>query len=45
SRNVNLPWRADNSRSREQLGIQYRPLDASLNEFFQQLVDSGQLRK
>jgi len=45
SRNVNLPWRADNSRSREQLGIQYRPLDQSLNEFFQQLVDSGQLKK
>ena len=45
SRNVNLPWRADNSRSREQLGIQYRPLDESLNEFFQQLVDSGQLKK
>ncbi|ULQ47889.1 NAD-dependent epimerase/dehydratase family protein [Flagellatimonas centrodinii] len=45
TRNMNLPWRADNRRSREDLGITYRPLAASMNDFFQQLVDSGQFNK
>lgn len=40
ARNVSIAWRADNSRSREELGIAYRPLEASMNEFFQQLVDN-----
>lgn len=43
--NVNLPWKGDNSRSRKELGIQYRPLADSMNEFFQQMVDSGGFRK
>ena len=45
ARNMNLPWRADNRRSREGLGITYRPLAESMNDFFQQLVDSGQFNK
>lgn len=45
SLNVNLPWNGDNSRSRKELGIQYRPLEDSMNEFFQQMVDSGGFRK
>ena len=43
SRNVDRPWRADNSRSREELGMEYRPMEESINDFFQQLIDSGQL--
>jgi nucleoside-diphosphate-sugar epimerase len=39
--NVDRPWQADNSRSRNELGIRYRPLSESMNEFFQQLVDAG----
>lgn len=38
SRNVNLPWRADNRRSREELGIQYRALEESLFDFFEQVM-------
>ncbi|KWE60689.1 diaminohydroxyphosphoribosylaminopyrimidine deaminase [Burkholderia sp. MSMB2157WGS] len=45
ARNVGLRWRADNSRSRNELGIRYRPLAESMNDFFQQLVETGQLRR
>jgi dihydroflavonol-4-reductase len=45
ARNAGLPWRADNSRSRNELGIHYRPLAESMNDFFQQLVETGQLRR
>lgn len=45
SRNVDLPWRADNSRSRNILGVTYRPLDESMNDFFAQLIESGRLKK
>jgi len=43
SLNVGRPWRADNRRSREELGMTYRPMEESINDFFQQLIDSGQL--
>ncbi|MHA7879147.1 MAG: NAD-dependent epimerase/dehydratase family protein [Saccharospirillum sp.] len=43
ARNVDKPWRADNTKSQRELGIRYRPLAESMNDFFQQLVDSGQL--
>ncbi|WAS58469.1 NAD-dependent epimerase/dehydratase family protein [Burkholderia ambifaria] len=45
ARNVGLPWRADNARSRNELGIHYRPLAESMNDFFQQLIETGQLRR
>lgn len=41
SLNVGVPWRADNSKSIRELGMTYRPLSESLNEMFQQLIDSG----
>lgn len=40
--NVGLPWRADNRKSREALQMVYRPLAESMQDMFQQLVDSGQ---
>ena len=39
--NVNVPWTADNSKSQRELGVTYRPLEDSLNDMFQQLIDSG----
>lgn len=39
--NVGRPWRADNSKSIRELGITYRPLETSLSEMFQQLIDNG----
>lgn len=44
ARNVDLPWRADNSKSQRVLGMQYRPLAESMNDFFQQMIDSGQVK-
>ena len=41
SLNINLPWKGDNSKSIRELGIQYRPLEESMNDFFQQMIDSG----
>ena len=41
SRNVGLPFRADNSKGKKELGLTYRPLDDSLVEFFQLMVDVG----
>ena len=38
--NIDVPFRADNTRSRQELGITCRPLEESMNEFFQQLVDN-----
>lgn len=42
-RNVNYPWKADHSKSVRELNMTYRPLKDSLQEFFQQMIDSGQL--
>ena len=44
ARNVDLPWRADNSKGVRELGLSYRPLQESMNDFFQQMIDSGYLR-
>jgi nucleoside-diphosphate-sugar epimerase len=41
SRNIGLPWKADNRKSREALGITYRPLTETVVEGFQQLIDGG----
>ncbi len=43
SLNVNLPWKGDNRKSIRELDMQYRPLKESMNDFFQQMVDSGLL--
>ena len=45
SLNVNVPWKADNSKSKRELGTTYRPLEESLNEMFQQMIDSGVFAK
>lgn len=45
SRNVGHPIRFDHSKSVQELGIQYRPLKESITDFFNQLLDSGQVPK
>lgn len=39
SYNVNYPWRADNSKSIQELGMNYRPLDESMIDFFRQMIE------
>ena len=43
--NVGFPWKANNSKSINELGIKYRPLKDTINEFFDQLVDAGEIEK
>lgn len=45
SLNVNVPWKADNSKSKRELGVTYRPLEESLGDMFQQLIDNGVFAK
>ena len=39
--NVGLPWVGDHSKSVNDLGMQYRPLEETLVEMFQQQIDAG----
>ena len=41
SLNVGLPWKGDNSKGIRELSLSYRPLDETVIDFFQQLVDGG----
>ncbi|QFT30265.1 short chain dehydrogenase [Labrenzia sp. THAF82] len=43
--NVNVKWRADNSKSKSALGVTYRPLRTSMEEMFQQMIDADAFRK
>ena len=43
SRNIGLPFKADNSKGIRELRLSYRPLKDSLTEMFQQLIDAGLL--
>ncbi|GAA6163293.1 NAD-dependent epimerase/dehydratase family protein [Pelagimonas sp. KU-00592-HH] len=41
SNNVNVEWRADNSKGKRTLGVTYRPLRESMEDMFAQMVDNG----
>ncbi|MDG2043084.1 MAG: NAD-dependent epimerase/dehydratase family protein [Maricaulis sp.] len=44
SRNVGVDFKADNSKSVRELGMEYRPMETTLVEHFQDLVDSGRIK-
>lgn len=37
--NVNIPWKADNSKIKEELGMSFRPLKETMEDGFQVLID------
>ena len=41
SKNMKHKWLADNAKSKQKLGIEYRSLEISINEMFQQMIDQG----
>ena len=41
SKNMKHKWLADNTKSIQKLGIEYRSLKISINEMFQQMIDQG----
>ncbi len=45
SRNIGHPWRGDSSKSRRELGMHYRPIEETLHDHFQQLIDYGSFTK
>ncbi|WED20539.1 aldehyde reductase [Vibrio sp. JC009] len=45
SNNVNYDLKADNSKSKRELGIIYRPLKETMEDFFQQLIDNRVFEK
>jgi len=45
SRNVGYSWTADSSKSVRDLGMAYRPLENSIRDMFQQMIDNGLIQK
>jgi len=45
AKNMGHSWKADNSKSKEKLGIEYRSLNTSIIEMFQQMIDEGSFKK
>lgn len=44
ARNIDLPWKGDNSKSKRTLGMSYRSLSVSMNDFFEQMVTNELLK-
>lgn len=44
-RNVGYPLAFDNSRSQDELGLTYRPVEQTVTEHFQQMLDDGVIRR
>lgn len=45
TRNVDVPFKADSSKSIRELGIEYRPLQESMVEMFAQMIEAGYFAK
>ncbi len=45
ARNIDHPWRADNGKSRRELGVAYRPVQESMEEMFAQMIELGFFKK
>ncbi len=43
ARNVGYVWQADNSKSRRELKMSYRPLSVTIQDMFQQMIESRQI--
>jgi hypothetical protein len=39
--NINVEWKADNSKIRKELGITFRPMKETMEDSFQTLIDNG----
>jgi nucleoside-diphosphate-sugar epimerase len=43
--NMGYPWKADNSKIKKELGMEFRPISKSVNEMFSQMIEAGVLPK
>ncbi len=44
AKNMGHSWRADNSKSKRELGMEYGPVKVAVTEMFQQMIDTGALK-
>lgn len=42
--NVNIPWRADNTKIKKELDMSFRPFKETMEDSFQVLIDEGILK-
>ena len=42
--NLNIPWRADNTKIKKDFGMTFRPLKEYMEDSFQVLIDEGILK-
>jgi len=42
--NVGHKWQVDNSKGKRELGISYRPMQQTVVDFFQQMIDKGMVK-
>ena len=42
--NVNIPWNADNSKIKKELGMTFKPMLETMEDSFQMLIDEGVLK-
>lgn len=45
NKNVGFPWKADNSKSIKELNMHYRPLEESVCEFMEFLIEGGHIKR
>jgi nucleoside-diphosphate-sugar epimerase len=43
--NVNIPWKADNSKIKNELGVKFRGMKETMEDSFQALIDAGIFKK
>jgi len=43
-KNVDVPWNADNSKIKKELGMTFRPMKETMEDSFQNLIDEGILK-
>lgn len=44
SKNVDIPWKADNSKIKKELGIEFRPMQTTMEDAFQELIEAGKVK-
>ncbi|MBN1968649.1 MAG: NAD-dependent epimerase/dehydratase family protein [Candidatus Delongbacteria bacterium] len=45
SKNIGYPWKSNNQKSIEKLGIAYRPIEETILEHFQQMIDFNIIKR
>ena len=45
SGSVDVPWKADNSKAKRELGVTYRPLKKTMEDMFDYMIDAGYFPK